>query len=268
MSHDQSDVCREFQPRLAAIALGETPAEADVQAHLAQCPQCQADLRAYAQVGRILPYAAPTIAPPPELRDRILALATGVAAPPARPARKWRRWGIAWPAFAAACVAIIALLGWNLNLQQQLNERNQILAASRDRWVIVTRILNAPDVQSYAMSGNGPTAHVWFTPQSTQACLVAQGLPDPGTDKVYQIWLQQGNQRISGGTFEPVASDAWTIVSSDRPIASYSDMNITIEPRGGSPAPTGPTILRATLDSAATPSPADRAAALKIVQAP
>lgn len=270
MSNEQSDVCQELQPRLAAYALGELPADPDINAHLAVCGQCRAALRSYAQIARVLPYAAPEIQPSPALRNRVLAIANNDPAPTERSrqqaTRPRRRINFALSAFVLMSAAILGLIVWNVSLQQQLQQRNRLLAASRERWVTVTQILNAPDVQAYALAGNGPIGRLWVTPQGRDGCLVAQALPDPGTDKVYQIWLTQGSTSISGGTFEPVGSDAWTIVSVDRPIASFTTMRITVEPRGGSTAPTGPDVLRGTLDVATMPSPAERVAALNIAR--
>src|SRR6266487_6290779 len=106
MSHDPTDPCSGFQPQLAAYALGEAEASAELLAHLASCSACQRDLRAYVQVARMLPYDSPEVAPPPSLRDRILAAVEAdnprpaPAPPPAPPVRRPRRLPALWPAFA------------------------------------------------------------------------------------------------------------------------------------------------------------------------
>lgn len=266
MSHETLEYCHELQPRLAAYALGEPATDPELQAHLATCSRCAADLRSYMKVARVLPYSAPLLDPPPALRDRVLANATGAPVPP-QPApkapRAWR-WARVWPGVALAM--IVGLLGWNIALQRQLSTRNALLNTSRERWVTVTRILNDREVRSAALQGEQATAHVWFTPGSQEGCLVAQQLPPLSAGNVYQVWFTDGARRISGGTFEPIATDAWTIVRADQPISAFTSMGITVEPRGGSPAPTSPPVLRANLSAAAAPSLAARDLALKFVQ--
>src|SRR5690349_23785878 len=83
MSSEPIDLCVDMQPRLAAYALGEAEADVDLLNHLAECPACQRDLRAYVQVARMLPCDAPDVAPPPGLRERILSAVAESAAPAA-----------------------------------------------------------------------------------------------------------------------------------------------------------------------------------------
>src|SRR5689334_7394494 len=102
MLPEPTDLCTDFQPQLAAYALGEVEADDELLIHLRACMGCQRDLRTYVQVARALPYDAPEATPPPELRERILAAVDAVersssvkqpaeqAASP-RPSR-WRRW--------------------------------------------------------------------------------------------------------------------------------------------------------------------------------
>lgn len=251
MSDQQSTICDELQPRLAAHALGETPIDAEASAHLAVCPQCQEQFQAYSRIARALPYSAPLIAPPADLRQRVLDAATGAAPRSVERARPRRRWRWRWAPLAFAAALVIGLLGWNMALRAQIETQNQRLIASRDGWDAVTRILNDPAVEVYALSGDSGSGHVWFTPNGTDACVVIEGLPDPG-NSVYQIWLTQNGTRISGGTFRPQHGSAWVIVEAPQPVSSYTLMGVTIEPEGGSPQPTSPPVLRGTL-SATTP---------------
>ncbi len=260
MSNDRTDLCDDLQPQLAAYALGEASADAALLAHLAQCRHCQSKLRAYAQVTRVLPYAAPAVAPPAELRERILA-----AAAPRKPAVKpvhatWTtqrpRWSAVrrWSAVAFACLTLFALLGWNISLQQRLRAQDRRLAANRENWQVMTVLLNAPDVRAYTLAGDTATGHFWSSPQVDVACLVVQGLPQLAAGSVYQVWLMQDGTPIPVATFEPQAGNAWTLIRIDQPFTRYAAVGVTIEPRGGSATPTGENVLRGVLHSAqATP---------------
>ena len=44
----------------------------EVARHLAQCAQCQSELRAYQEVAALLPLGAPLVDPPPDLKGRLM----------------------------------------------------------------------------------------------------------------------------------------------------------------------------------------------------
>ena len=86
--------------------------EERVVVHLAECERCRRRLRETEAVAASLAYGVPQVAPPPELRSRVLAIAEPVVAAPAAapaaepaarpaPARPRRQW---WPRFAAVAV--------------------------------------------------------------------------------------------------------------------------------------------------------------------
>lgn len=258
MAKNHTESCLDLQPKLAAYALGELPAGADLLAHLESCPSCRHDLQTYAQAARVLPYAAPDVAPPPELRARILA-AAGAAQPAAQrqaPVRSVprpvRRWEAPWLAFGFAFALLLALLGWNFSLQSQLKTQSAQIAASRENWQTMTKLLNSPDVRAVALSGTTASGRFWIVPGGNVACLVAENLPDPGPGKIYQIWLMDGQTPVSVGTLVPQANSAWTLLRTAQPVTNYAAVGVTIEPRGGSPAPTGPNVLNASLSSVQT----------------
>lgn len=263
MTEERNPFCDSLQPRLAAFALGEAPEDADLEAHLAGCASCQGDLQGYRQVARVLPYAAPDLTPPRELRERILAAATQHAGgwSPATPdisaghaARRgapWRLPRMMWLPIVSAGLALALLLGWNVNLRSQLDQRSAQVSASRDNWQTMTRLLNDPTVRALPLAGQGADGRVWVTERGEVACLVVEGLPHPGDGKVYQVWLQSGDQVTSAATFVPQNGGAWTFLRADRPIKDFQTVGVTIEPRGGSAIPTGDPILNGSLQAAA-----------------
>lgn len=279
MSLDPTDPCAELQPQIAAYALGETEAAAELLEHLAGCPACQRDLRAYVQVARMLPYDAPDVAPPSDLRARILTAveesAAAVASSPAesrdqvraadQPPR--RRWSLSWfrPAFALALAALVALLGWNIMLQRQLNAQTAQITGSRANWQTMIALLNDPAVRWYAVAGAGATGHVWAVPQGQVACLVAQGLPQVGDDQVYQVWLVHGGERSSGGVFEARNGNGWILIRSNEPLSNYEFVVVTIEPGGGSAAPSSEPVLQGEIAAAHAPTSADRQQLLRLL---
>jgi hypothetical protein len=261
MTSEPTDSCIDIQPQLAAYALGEAEAEAELLDHLAACPACQRDLRAYVQVARMLPHTAPDVAPPPALRERIVAavaeasaaqpLQSAHGAPQARP--RWRLPALR-PALAFAVAALVALLGWNLALQSQVSAQAAQVRASRESWQTMTALLNDPEVRWYALAGDMATGHFWATPRGQVGCLVAQGLPPLAEGQVYQVWLIHGGVRVSGGVFEARNGNGWVLIRSDEALSDYDALGVTVEPGDGSAAPTGPQVLQGAIATGQAPA--------------
>ncbi len=274
-----ADPCAHIQAQLAAYALGEIDADIDILTHLSLCAGCQEDLRSYVQVARMLAHDAPDAAPPPELRARILTAATAQAAAsatqaeapaapaatPTTPAAREsllhavappRRRGlfVRWPAFAFAALALLALVGWNLALQSQLSTGLGEVAEDRASWQTMIVLLNDPTVQPYQMVGANANGRFWAAPQSQNACLVVQGLPKLDGDHSYQVWLIHGQEHTNGGVFDSFNGNAWILIRNDKPMSSYDAVDVTIEARDGSAAPTSAPVLRGELNATSSAS--------------
>lgn len=245
MADERSTLCEALQPQLAAYALGEPPDDR-LRAHVAACESCRRALAAYADVARVLPYGVAEATPPANLRQRILdaAIATGTGT--AR--RGAPRWNWSWLRWGVTFATLLALLLWNLSLRHQLNAREAQLATSRENWQIVTRLLNDPAVRPVALSGDNASGTLWTVPTEALACLMIEELPNPGADKVYQIWLARADTIVSAGTFVPQGRETWVIVRANQPPSAFESLGITIEPRGGSAMPTGPRVLQGSID--------------------
>ena len=268
MSSDVVSQCDELQPWIAAYALGEADAAPDALAHLELCASCRHDLREYRAVAGLLPYDAPDHTPTPELRARLLAAISPAIQPNAaaqpRPiaaagpaAPRLRRWPslsrAAWSAYAFAALAL-ALLGWNVTLQSQIATQANQIAGNRRDWQTMIVLLNDASLHWYSLAGQSANGHFWATPNGKVACLVAQQLPDLASDQVYQVWLNNGNTLISGGTFKARDGNAWILVDADEPLERYQAVFVTAEAAGGSDKPSGPRVLDGPLANGAAPT--------------
>ncbi len=226
---------------LPAYALGCLDAEevARVAAHLAVCPACRAELRAYADVTGHLALAAPEFSPPPDLKRRVIAQAhasrSGVR-PPQRHTvadltqRALPVWG------AVSLLLVVALAVSNFLLWQQLHQPKPQPAAMRTVALVGTGA--APDAVATIVVGV----------DGDQGALVVDDLPPLAEGRQYQLWLIKDGQRTSGGVFS-VDQDGYGVlwVSPPRPLVEYTSFGVTIEPKGGSPAPTGERVLGGSL---------------------
>lgn len=221
--------------------------------HLADCGACRhevAELRATAaRLGR-----AAAEAPPPGLRDRVLAAADTTRqlpptpVPPARHvAPEGRTRGAAWVTWlggAAAAVlatAAVFLGGMTANLDNRIDR----LQAANERLV---EVLSAPDATTVAMQGpSDASARVVLSPSRSEAIFVASGLPAVPEDRIYELWLISADTATPAGLVRPDDGRAHHVMTGD--LTQVSAIGVTVEPAGGSPQPTSDPILLAPVES-------------------
>jgi anti-sigma-K factor RskA len=84
-----------------------------------------------------------------------------------------------------------------------------------------------------------------YDPGQRQAVVVLERLPPLEAGKIYQLWWLRGAQAapLSAGTVntedEGVGS---VVVEAPTPIDAFAGLGITLEPRPGGVAPTGPLV--------------------------
>jgi anti-sigma-K factor RskA len=180
----------------------------------------------------VLPFAAEPVAPPPELRSRIMAAVESEAqllraadATADRPPQRRRLSGrLAFlrplPLAAAACALLLAGLGAGLLVAGGGDEPARTIAAE------VT-----------GQGGAGASARLVV--DDGRGELVVDGLRSPGEGRVYQVWL------LHEGETTPVpAGSLFDVDSSGRGAAAVTDLEdvqavmVSSEPRGGSEQPT------------------------------
>lgn len=232
----------EIESSVAAFVLGALdPDEAiALRSHIDGCPTCRDVAARLGRVVGALPLAVEESVPPPRLRERVLAAARAssrqsgspATAPiplprakaPAPPRMSFIR---RIPAYAVAAVAVLALL----------------------IGVVIGQVAHAPQhspagqVARFALSGHegmsGARASVIDLKSDGLALVDFRGLPQPGSGRVYEVWLIPGT-----GNPLPVAvfvpdSNGSKVVLVDRSLAGYAVMAVTNEPGpDGSQAPT------------------------------
>jgi anti-sigma-K factor RskA len=85
-------------------------------------------------------------------------------------------------------------------------------------------------------------------PGSNVALLCVYSMPKLEAGKTYQAWLVEDDRRASAGTFD-VNNDGYGVllINAEKPVSEYQQLGITVEPAGGSLAPTTPRVLGAGL---------------------
>jgi anti-sigma factor RsiW len=264
MSHEQAS---ELLAVFALDAVDDDEHE-QIEAHLAECPRCRAELDAHrdvaaalgnsveplpeglwANIASRLP-AHPDEEPPPMpmlLRSepaREPANQTvpspGFRAPgSARPrASRGRLFSVASLAVAAAAVA--AVLGVNL-----VHDNNQISSLQHASAAPAIAALSEPGhkVVNVESPGHVELARFVVLP-SGQGYLLKSDLPTLSSGKTYQLWGVIDGRSISLGLLGQSPHGAgFSLAGSPRP----SKLGVTVEPAGGSVVPTGSMVAVGTV---------------------
>ncbi|MFG3281542.1 anti-sigma factor domain-containing protein [Streptomyces sp. NPDC048111] len=226
----------------ALHALTETE-RAEFEEHLRACEGCAQEVRELSATAARLGLAV-SVTPPVELKDAVLRRISVVRQePPHTPAAPGaagnRRRGARWSRYAlAACLAAAAALGgvavWQHQRATDAQERAD--AAQRQSQQLAD-VLAAPDAK--AVTGtlpDGASGTLVVARSRNQAAFVASGLQRPPAGKVYQLWFNDQGTMRSAGLMNPARSTEAVLLNG--PVDRASGMGITLEPAGGSTAPT------------------------------
>jgi anti-sigma-K factor RskA len=219
------------------------------EAHLAGCAQCRDDVAALRVVTQALPLAVEPVAPPPQLRERLMETvraeadllhATGPAADRPRPVpkRRTQRWFGRPFAIAGAAAALVVGVGVGFGLGSATDDEPET------RTVVQVRT-----VQAEVDPATAPRGAAFIVMRNGVATLRVRGLPQPPRGYVYEVWL------LRRGAAAPSPTDALFGVSrtdgSGRialpSVRGVEAVLVTAEPAGGSPAPTSQPFINASL---------------------
>jgi anti-sigma-K factor RskA len=231
-----------------AYVLGALSGEehADYAAHLGGCTTCRDEVARLQTAVDALPLSTPIVAPPPELRGRIMSVvraeaellrAAGPEADRPRVPRSRRRrprprlrlpGALLRPlpvatlacALAALAIGIVALAGSGGGSVRTVTAAVHFTAA--------------PRAKAQLRIGSG------------SASLRVEGVPSPPPGKVYEVWLKRPGRA-------PERTDAlFTVGDGGNASVNVPDLQgvrqvlVTPEPAGGSARPTGPVVIVAS----------------------
>jgi anti-sigma factor RsiW len=221
------------------------------EAHLSTCEECRRAVGDLQIAADTLPLAAVQLGPPPELRDRIMAVvrseaellnAAGAradepgadrstAAREPRPRRRGWRWPVLslrpLPAALAAGVLVAAgVIG------------GVVLSGGSDTSTVTgtVRIASAPAARASLQLSDDATK------------LQVRRMPPPPGGKVYQVWLKRPNQPPAPTTalFRVDANGSADVEVQRGRLKGVEQVLVTAEPDGGSMAPTSDPVIVAS----------------------
>lgn len=257
---------REALPLLALDVLDVDERDA-LEDHLATCPACAEEAAAYGEVAAALALALPQSDPSSALKDRVLRAAMRPRALPLSedgrraptPLRGLRRWGMNLSSLVAALALLVAAGStfWALSLRAEVQAqqaRIQTLSVRAENYQRVAAVLQAADTQIRVLQGTdtAPSAfgRVYIDPESSEGMLMVRNLPPLPQGQVYQLWVNGADgRRQSAGvlTWTDRQGNGYTLIKCPETLARWQSFGVTLEPSGGSPAPTGPRFLGGTI---------------------
>jgi len=251
---------------LAVFALDAVDSDEQelIEAHLAECPRCRAELDAHREVAAALgnsveqlpeglwssiasrlpvrpaeePPPMPTLVreePAPEERS-----ATRFRTPRPAPGRASRGRLPSVASLAVAAAAVAAVLGVNL-----VHANNQISSLQHATPASAAAALRVPGHKVVDLESGRHVELARFVVVPTgQGYLLKSNLPTLSSAKTYQLWGIINGRAISLGLLgQDPHGAAFTLGGSSHP----SKLGITVEPAGGSVVPTGTMLAAGTV---------------------
>jgi anti-sigma-K factor RskA len=226
-------------------------------AHLPGCEVCTREVAELQMAADALPLAAAQVAPPPELKDRIMSVVRAEAAvmdaagaradvpappadepatappPAARPRKRrpswWRRPALALrPIPAAVAAAVLVAIGVG----------GGVLLSGGD---------DGRTVQAQVVAPSAPDARASLTTTGDdRATLRVSDFPEPPRGRVYQVWLKRPGRPPDPTTALFTVRDGGATVEVPGSVAGVDQVLVTAEPDGGSRQPTRDPVIIAS----------------------
>lgn len=269
------DEVKELAPLYAIGALDvETARDLEASLHRAT-PEQQRVIARWFDVAALLPQSLPLQTPPDYLKERVLnriaeeAQRTPIeiaveestlekapgqtkkkVLPFAQP-RRAESVTTRWLLIAATALLFFSstyLFIQNTKLTRERDNLSKELAGSKRRFDDIV----SPKTRVIAMVGEETpqaNAKVVMDTKARQWVVYIFDLPAPPSDKDYQLWYVTGNARINAKVFrtDEQGQAVLKLTLPPEALAGLAATAVTLEPRGGSPQPTGKFYLKASI---------------------
>jgi anti-sigma-K factor RskA len=182
--------------------------------HIAGCSECQEELERLRPAADALPGSVEQVQPPARLKASLMEVvereteAERQPAPSRAPRRRFLR-----PALVAAGLLIALAIG--VTVTQLGGDETRTVTARVDP----------------AMPQAGGSLRI----EGDDATLRLHDMPELGSTRVYQVWLQHGDRMVPTRTFEVGRSGAGRVELPD--VSDAKGVFVTREPRGGAQVP-------------------------------
>ncbi len=220
--------------------------------HLSECPACQADVAELTSAAHSLAGLIDAT-PPPSLRSSVLSgisqvrplpplagdeVADGPSGDEAAPAaggatviplfRRTTTWLTAAAAAAVLAVGGVALSSWS---------------ADQPTLTAVQQVQGAEDAATVTSNKGEFTATLAYSRALDRSALTVVGMPPAPEGKTYQLWYVGSDEIARSAGFITATGDGRAEAVLQGSLENAAAVGVTVEPVGGSPAPTTDPIM-------------------------
>lgn len=238
---------------LAAVGALDDAERAELDAALADRPDLQEERRELEAAAATLAFAT-AMEPPPALRDRVLDAVSQLPRPhvdrvaPAEtegpvagghdvagvvPIERARR---RWVAPLSAAAAVVTLVAGAVVVSTQRGDDD----------VDVASVVEDDAAVTIALEGRISTMHLVHSPRHEAVALVGEDVPVPDGDQVYELWLIEDGRSQRIDIFRPHDDGTVEVLIPEMTPPDGAAFAVTIEPAGGTDAPTGEVVAAST----------------------
>jgi anti-sigma-K factor RskA len=223
---------------LYALGVLEAPEAAEIEEHLrTECAYCSEQVAEARHVVAAMSGLAELKDPPASLRRRVIG-----SVKPEPPKRSWL---FAVAGLSAACAALLAVVLWTGSAMRTYREQISELQVERRQLREALEILSRTDTKTVQFgSAEQPHGRV-FVNRNNGLVFVGSRLPQLASNRTFQLWLiPAAGAPESAGLFRPnAAGDFVNVRTTPVDTSRIQAVAVSVEPPGGSPAPTTKPIL-------------------------
>lgn len=235
------------------------------------------EVRGLSETAAMLAYGTPAVAPPPELKSKVMASIRNTRQLPvdavvtdldskrfesggSRTGRRARVSGmgrgsagararsttaVRWLSAAAGVLLVTtaALGGWAVGISNDQERTEQRLQALAEQQTQVMSVLTAPDAKVIpGRMPDGAAVTIALSAQADKGAVITHDLPQLEQDRTYELWLISDEGAQPAGLIQADAAGQ-TSMSLLEGVSGATHLGITVEPAGGSPQPTTDPIM-------------------------
>ncbi len=234
MTHAEMDELYE----LWVLGALEPEQATEIEEHVStQCAYCLQHIQDAVVVTSAMSGMAEEQKPPSRLRHRVLASV--------RPETRNRGWLFAVAGLSTACAALVALVLWSVDSVRSYRAEVANLQTERNQLREAVEILSKSETRTVQFGlANQPHGRV-FVNRNRGVVFVGSDLPQLASDRTFQLWLiPSTGAPQSVGLFRPnTAGDFVSVRREPVDTARIHAVAVSVEPSGGSPAPTTKPVL-------------------------
>ena len=239
--------CTQFEDLIRLNAAGGVDASErqTVEEHLARCAECTSEATASGEAVALLAYALGPV-PPSELTRRRLMKRVR-----ARPGSGQLRSRVALALVAAAFAGLwLRDRGELSRVRDELAQREAFYRDTLSRQEKKYAVLRSPNLRTVDLRGESQGAHLdarAFVDKDQRTWVVlSYQLPKLPADKDYELWFFNGEKPVRAGILSQDPNEP-TRIEVPENLPQITATAVTIEPKGGLAAPSGPVVMKGDL---------------------